>query len=204
MRRLLRILLNAATVLSLVLCVAMAVLWVRGYWTTDRLIRTSAWPIGTGVEARTMDVIARRGRLGIHLQHVQVSMNQNRVAFLLGPSAATKQGPAWNYTNDVAGWPYPDDGPFWKVLRWRQSEYHFQSHSMEADTAVEFSPWALVGVLGILPAAVLWKRSSSSRRAQGLCLRCGYDLRATPERCPECGTIQVAARSLACKGVSRQ
>jgi hypothetical protein len=39
-----------------------------------------------------------------------------------------------------------------------------------------------------------WREARRQRRvAAGLCLSCGYDLRGTPGRCPECGSMAPAA-----------
>jgi hypothetical protein len=52
--------------------------------------------------------------------------------------------------------------------------------------------WALVTALGVGPSfraiGLARARRARMREARGLCARCGYDLRATPEHCPECGS----------------
>ena len=47
--------------------------------------------------------------------------------------------------------------------------------------------WFLIGCLLMLCArGRIGRRDKSS---DGLCETCGYDLRATPDRCPECGAV---------------
>jgi hypothetical protein len=54
---------------------------------------------------------------------------------------------------------------------------------------VTFPLWWLALFFGIAPAIALLRRRRSMREISGLCTKCGYDLRATPNRCPECGTM---------------
>jgi hypothetical protein len=49
--------------------------------------------------------------------------------------------------------------------------------------------WSVITALSILPAIrlVQWWSAKKRRTPAGICHHCGYDMRATPGRCPECG-----------------
>jgi hypothetical protein len=63
--------------------------------------------------------------------------------------------------------------------------------------------WFVVAVPHWLPALLAaiacwlslrrWRRQQMRLR-ENCCAKCGYDLRATPERCPECGTAVASSR----------
>jgi hypothetical protein len=66
--------------------------------------------------------------------------------------------------------------------------------------AVAVPWWLIVLSLAALPAVrmcrwlVTWRRRRCRKR-HGLCLACGYDLRATAEHCPECGAAILARKA---------
>ncbi len=53
--------------------------------------------------------------------------------------------------------------------------------------------WFIGPLLAIYPLrrSIIWWRSRR-RRKRGLCPVCAYDLRQSPERCPECGYVRAS------------
>jgi hypothetical protein len=76
--------------------------------------------------------------------------------------------------------------------RWGLGDYSYQllgQHGEGSRTKLAVPWWLLAGGASVLPGC---RTSATLRRPRsrrvGSCAGCGYDLRATPDKCPECGT----------------
>jgi hypothetical protein len=175
-----RKLLDLATALSLVLLCAVAVLWVRSYRAADAAGFTRQMPApASRIIWSGNGVITYR-----HLTHP-------------AGSKAMYQSPGWVYEHGPPN--RRDDFVFFgsNVHRFLGVTYADNTWSGgllsgTREIGVRVPYWLLLGATGALPIGHLLfrqHRRRAARAAAGLCPTCGYDLRASPERCPECGAV---------------
>jgi hypothetical protein len=183
MKRAARILFHLAAGVSAILFLAAVGLWVASYLQEHRLVRfgrETYWAVSPS-----------RGDLGI----VHISF----------------EVPGVQYPSSQWGWRWQTVPP--RNLRVALGQLYpkrsvaFAGFVYARSGMLNGPSWLLlvpipflVALLALLPLAdvlIIRRRRRRVRRlAAGLCVRCGYDLRATPEKCPECGAVPAAVRSV--------
>jgi hypothetical protein len=151
-----RWMLNVLAAMSLVLCIAIAALWVRTYVAQDQL----SWRNGRWfVMAETYTGV------------VEISLS-SAMTFRFVPDG-------WQYFRS------PYEQPFEHLAVHRERP---APKNGGWDRWLIVLPLWLPLLLSAAPLAVWWKFRKRFN-GNGRCAQCGYDLRATPERCPECGAV---------------
>jgi hypothetical protein len=213
----LRRLLNLVTVLSLLLFVAVVVLWVRSRFRWDRIAWGPEGPVEAATESGTCHAVSS---VTGHLVYSRLTWQVETAAE--GPTdegeSVEAEETADEETDDVgagrsfesrpiepgrhflylaAAHALGDSGREFGLFSVGTSDFGFQEAAEIARfrrLSVTVPYWAVGSFGALLPfarLASLYKRSIRRRRARGgLCPRCGYDLRASPGRCPECGSAR--------------
>jgi hypothetical protein len=164
MKRFRRWLFNGLAVLSLLLCLSVSFECVRSFYVEDSLRCQSS------VGGRLVEFISRNGRLDVLYYGT------------------------WNGGVGDIGYTYVPGSPYALVGTDYSRRYIGFGTGITGygGRFINLPYWLAVVVLAILPS-IAWRqhhrRLQHERLERGICLVCGYDLRATPDRCPECGTI---------------
>ena len=173
-RRTFDVLRRLATALSLLLLAASAAGWVVG------TIRPRGW------ETRHLLVRAVEGKLLVDVEVIYAGdsqfgsgdwgFNVEGVWALGGRWLQVTRLPVVGRQIRLPDGSYPPAGTAPVTVR-RSTIYSLHGHAL-----------VFCLLFAVLPALHWRRRRAAARRhAAGLCARCGYDLRATPDRCPECG-----------------
>jgi len=191
-----RRLFNLLTVLSLLLCVAAAGMWVRSGRTFDLWSRnqTAAGPRdarGWSSDYAIDTVVSRQGAVQFGRQsgreyglEAYPAGDDPRRRWAHGvinaPGSTLGRDPEFHWWMGLLAWHEDRPASVTRNWSWRV-------------TGVEVHYWLVVLLAAPLPLArarrVVRAYVRERRRRGGLCLACAYDLRATPGRCPECGAV---------------
>ena len=179
MKRMLRWLLNGLTALSILLCVAITVFSIRSYRIYDFYRH-----IGVNT---TQEWGLDHGRFFLITEHF---FQPDRKRRWFHHSAWGAPGPPeYRYWSDF--YVHDDVQPLIEFAGFIIAARHPED-PIRVERLIVVPLWAICIPFACLPLRWLITRRQCQRlRQPGRCSKCGYDLRATPDRCPECGTLAV-------------
>jgi len=185
-----RNLLNFATLLSLLLCAAACVVWVLSRFVSDRIDWASV-RVTPPIAIRSLSLRTTTG--GVLARWDRRTYDQGVLFDAETASSWRDRSLYWDRSEPVRlSGLYPADSWAGRAgFRAEHSRTYFGAAAFTDETfSLAFPLWVVVVAGAALPAARVMRRRAARRRARaGQCPGCGYDLRATPERCPECGAL---------------
>ena len=182
----LRRLFTLLSALSLLLCVAVCVLWVR----SNRPVQDYVVRPGE----TTFMVQSKGSRLWLQRWRVADPLPSRPAASDLWWVLRGTTNPPYQRTTaiEVGYTPPPPSLSNGFGFGWLESDLGTSRNGRPLGTRqlLAVPHWSLMTVFAIVPCLWILRRARARGRVRaGLCPSCGYDLRATPGRCPECGTV---------------